>query len=96
MTPKEKAKELVDIFENILDEIEVYNFDNSIRQPQRVEPFIQKDTKKAKQCALICVDETISPLANMKNNPDISDWETELIEMQVNYQKEVKQEIEKL
>jgi hypothetical protein len=56
----QKAKELVEKFENILPEIEIYNYDESIRQPQRIAPYNKKDTNKAKQCALIACDEIIN------------------------------------
>ena len=55
----QKAKELVDKFENILPEIEIYNYDESIRQPQRIAPYNKKDTVKAKKCSLIACDELI-------------------------------------
>ena len=61
MTPEQKeAKRLVTDFENILPEIEVYNYEENVRQPQRVEPYFKKDTETAKQCALKCVDEKLN------------------------------------
>ena len=44
MTPKEKAKELVETYYTFIDFNEVY----------------QPSSKSAKQCALICVDEVIA------------------------------------
>ena len=69
MTPKEKAKELFDKYE---DYVRVYNDDT----PR---------TDMQKQCALIAVDEIL--------NNDNAFIQTNL---QNNYWKDVKQEIEKL
>ena len=70
MTPKEKAKELVDGFRHLVDSTgdDLY-FSH------------EEQTKKAKQCALICVDEIMCESTN-----DIAFY----------YYKKVKQEIEKL
>ena len=67
MTPKEKAKELVDKY----DELFTY------------------PTQKAKQCALIAVDEIMQHAENSYYNKDI-------INGAKLYWKEVKKEIEKL
>lgn len=68
MTPKEKAKELVDKFSD-LEDGEMY-------------------IGKAKQCALIAVDEIISEI-----EPSVS---MDVIEARIKYWEEVKQEIKKL
>ena len=81
MTPKEKAKKLVDKFWK--------NGDKGLHQSNTYINF-----KCAKQCALICVDEKINSLNkfadywNLKNGEWYKDELNEL--------KEVKQEIEKL
>ena len=50
MTPKEKAKELVDKFENIVPMIDGY---------YSYQEMIEEHFNKSKQCALIAVDELI-------------------------------------
>jgi len=69
MTPKEKAKELVDRFDETLTYLE--------------------SKQKAKQCALIAVDEIIN--SNPHSNPLNTD-----VHSTMSYWNEVKQEIEKL
>jgi hypothetical protein len=64
MTPKEKAKELVDKYDFLQDVVEGFNFYDS------------------KQCALIAVDEIL--------------WLLNHNQIDTDYYKEVKQEIEKL
>lgn len=59
MEIKEKAKELVDRFVDLVPEIECFNYDETIRQPQRIPPYKKKDLRLSKQCALICVDEIL-------------------------------------
>jgi hypothetical protein len=72
MTPKEKAKELVDNFKfNVLD------YEGS-----------GLNEYKAKQCALIAVDEIIAQI-----EPSVS---MDVISERINYWQEVKQEIESL
>lgn len=77
MTPKEKAKELIELYCQLL----------SIRDYENKE--------KAKQCALIAVDEIISSSPSL---PILGDGGTygEDIELSNKYWQEVKQEIEKL
>ena len=69
MTPKEKAKELVDRFDETLTYLE--------------------SKQKAKQCALIAVDEIIN--SNPHSNPLNTD-----VHSTMSYWNEIKQEIEKL
>ena len=77
MTPQEKAKDLVDKYDNTLTYLE--------------------SKSKAKQCALIAVDEIIKVCPYIRHK----DWET-LEQLNaaniyfVEYWNEVKQEIEKL
>jgi hypothetical protein len=54
MTPKEKAKELVDKFEEFADDMECNVFTSS-----------ENRFKNAKQCALIAVDEVIKSQKNI-------------------------------
>jgi hypothetical protein len=56
MTPQEKAKELVDKFEEFADDMECNVFTSS-----------ENRFKNAKQCALIAVDEIIN--SNPHSNP---------------------------
>jgi hypothetical protein len=72
MTPKEKAKYLFDIFEPL-----VFN-------PEDTEAVCDS---KAKECALICVEEIISD--NLVMNRDLSE------EIRNSFWNEVKQEINK-
>ena len=82
MTPKEKAQELVDKFNNV----EIYI---SI-EPTDIECQIKHtEGDAAKQCALIAVDEIIKLLV------DLSDGDFTYIK-EVMYYQEVRQEIEKL
>ena len=57
MTPKEKAKYLVDRFYTFIDFDEVY----------------QGSKKSSKQCALICVDEILKGMSNQINQIDTID-----------------------
>jgi len=75
MTPKEKAKELVD---NFLEKIPFA--DTYIYKDWRKEMY-----DKAKQCALIAVDEILNQFYGMLD-----------LEYDIEYWEEVKQEIEKL
>jgi hypothetical protein len=72
MTPKEKAKELVD------------KFKHQVRWKMGQEDVL----KRAKQCALIAVDEIIAQI-----EPSVS---MDVISARIKYWQEVKQEIEKL
>jgi len=74
MTPKEKAKELVDKFTFI---------DNG----EKFQLITTKDKIKAKQCALIAVDEILDTIST------IYDYDFSVLNP---YWQEVKQEIEKL
>lgn len=98
MTPKEKAKELVDKFKKVelYHSMEPTDFDCEIKD-------ISSASFTAKQCALICVDEIIrSNPINWYNNG--FEWEKELFTTPVNegwvdgekYWKVVKNEIENL
>ena len=83
MTPREKAKELVDKYQTIvtsLDYNEIIGTDNSVTG-QTV----------AKQCTLLAVEEIIKECYNW-NGSDNVQWETKRFD----YWQEVKQEIEKL
>lgn len=85
MTPKEKAKELVERF-NI--KVNVYYTEDSIPNIMNV-PMINKSVK---QLALICVDEIIISLTQYgKDSNELQNMDRELY-----YWNEVKQEIEKL
>ena len=86
MTPKEKAKQLVDIFYQTTPN------ESWINQPIGLKEEY-KAWEQAKQCALIAVDETIRTL-----NEDIRDLDVRgnvLLDL-IDYWREVKQEIEKL
>jgi hypothetical protein len=84
MTPKEKAIELVDEFKNI--DIE---YNDSIEG----NCFMTMTKSDAKQCALIAVDEIInSNPTSQLSDPFLGNRTYE----NVNYWKEVKQELEKL
>jgi len=72
MTPKEKAKELVELYCQLL----------SIRDYEKKE--------KAKQCALIAVDEILWEIIKYADNSK------EYVTENVKFWEEVKQEIEKL
>jgi hypothetical protein len=88
MTPKEKAKELVDKFYQTTPN------ESWINQPIGLKKEY-KAWEQSKQCALIAVDEIIgtSPiLPRLGNNGYFSAD----IEFSNNYWKEVKQEIEKI
>ena len=84
MTPKEKAKELVDKFRDY-----AYSY-------ELVDELEDTEDWNAKQCALICVDEIVKILMNLRGEfmdlKNISYSKTESLE----YWQEVKQEIEKL
>ena len=81
MTPKEKAKELVNKFRDFADGID--------SETDRFSPNIEK--KNAKQCALIAVDEIDRVLqsASTKEDPYVN-----LLSLE--YWQEVKKEIELL
>ena len=82
MTPKEKAKDLVEKFKQVelYDSMELTDFDCKIEN-------ITSSSFTAKQCALIAVDEIMKAVG----------WEEmELGVDRDNYWQEVKQEIEKL
>lgn len=86
MTPKEKAKELVEKFDE-------YSFKPSaIFNSDFKEPY-----ENAKKCALICVDEIIStnPIEEDYEDHGVHGRETWYNYM-TEYWQEVKQEIEKL
>jgi len=80
MTPKEKAKELVYWYENLLEP--------SIKDKE----FLKS---KAKQCALICVDKKIDFLQKLESKVYDNDTAV-IIAEELTEQTEVKQEIEKL
>ena len=81
MTPKEKAKELVELF---------YNINDASEQGVGTNPYISRGY--AKQCALICVDEIISqdPTKEVQDN-----WGSHT-EDNAFYWQQVKQEINQL
>ena len=77
MTPKEKVQDLVDRFREFADGTDI--------KTDRYSPNIEK--QKAKQCALIAVDEILFALKYDMNEPTSGS---------IRYWQEVKQEIEKL
>ena len=83
MDSKEKAKELVDRF---LEETPVKDFTKLTVEESSNE--LLRDLQVAKQCALICVDEKIKTLESWRRSY--------MGKEQIEYLKEVKQEIEKL
>jgi hypothetical protein len=80
MTPKEKAQELVNKFREFAD--------GTDSETDRYSPGVEKE--KAKQCALIAVDEIINGYEF-----DILYIEHKRIMDNINFWDEVKQEIEK-
>jgi len=82
MTPKEKAKQLVDNYLNELNEI-----DSLL--------LLSQKTFTAKHCALICVDEIINTDA-LLNEADAQCIEGYKDTIRIEYWKEVKKEIELL
>jgi hypothetical protein len=91
MKAKEKAKELVDKFYSKISGMELSYISKLIQYPNGDSHF-----ENTKQCALICVKEIISLRKLDIKNPDISDWDLESIDLNINYWQEVKTEIEKL
>ena len=86
MTPKEKAKELVDKFYQTTPNESWFNTPIGLQEEY-------KAWKQSKQCALIAVDETIRTL-----NEDIRDLDVRgniLLDL-IDYWREVKIEIEKV
>jgi hypothetical protein len=87
MTPKEKAKELVDIFYQTTPNEAWYN------PPLGSLSMEYKSWEQAKQCALIAADEIInSNPTSQLSDPFLGNRTYE----NVNYWKDIKQEIEKL
>jgi hypothetical protein len=82
MTPKEKAKELVDKF------YQLFPLQSEVITSIGELTWEYDNWKQAKQCALIAVDEII---ANIE--PSVS---MDVIEARIKYWQEVKQEIEKI
>lgn len=83
MTPKEKAKELVDKMYNV-------DFHDDARE-------ISMQYRHAKQCALIAVDEIIESNPTEYNEKfNLNPYHSECMESSIKYWNEVKQEIEKL
>ena len=93
MTPKEKAKELVDRLIKT-DRICDCYCDPNLDESEYLQSKIALES--AKQCALICVDEITEILMNLRGEfmdlKNISYSKTESLE----YWQEVKQQIEKL
>ena len=82
MTPKEKAEELIKMFNKVEIFIDI--------EPSNIESNLKNvDCDANKQCALIAVDEIIKTLVELSNG------EFTFIH-NVQYWEEVKQEIEKL
>jgi len=77
MTPQEKAEDLVNNFRDFAD--------GTCPETDRYSPNIEK--QKAKQCALIAVDEIIKELENIDDGQTVIPY---------NYWNLVKEEIEKL
>jgi hypothetical protein len=95
MTPKEKAKELVDKFINysqqcINDEIiNQFNLENPTHKGSKFSALMRFSEKyNAKQCALILLDEIL--------DDDMYDMSEDLFEKRILYWENVKQEIKKL
>ena len=86
MTPKEKAKKLVDKFYS-----EITGMELSFVSKLIVLPNGDSNYKTAKQCALIVVDEIIKELPILDYHPLGS-----YTNPRIKYWQEVKQEIEKL
>ena len=83
MNHKEKAKELVDKYEKLLD--------------YELIPINDKDCSyQAKQCALICVDEKIQMLEKICEIPILGAFANKICKNEILKLKKVKQEIEKL
>jgi hypothetical protein len=80
MTPKEKAKELVDRFEEFADDMECNVFTSS-----------ENRFKNAKQCAIIAIDLILDELLEI-----VTVTSSKYIIKHINYYQEVKHEIEKL
>jgi hypothetical protein len=85
MTPKEKAKELVDKYKSI--EIEIADKYHGYGGG---DSYLQMDSQDAKQCALIAVDEMINSYTSENENGYINS------EQILTYWKKVKKEIENL
>jgi len=85
MTPKEKAKELLDKFS---DNVSVYYTENSVPCMLNA-PMIIKQRKKF---ALIIVDKIVKSLTNYGKDSN----ELQNMDREFNYWDKVKQEIEKL
>ena len=88
MTPKEKAKELVDKFRKIYIETDI-DFETDEQKKWYLKDYESKINNPSKQCALICVDEVIKSLNNIEGQHST-------IYEEEDFYKEVKQEIEKL
>lgn len=82
MTPKEKAKELVDKF------YQFFPLNKDVNTTDGELSWEYNDWSQAKQCALIAVDEIINSDWVIQTIQDFNAWK--------NYWQEVKQEIEKL
>jgi hypothetical protein len=79
MTPKEKAKELIEKFNNIADIESVWDGNKWVTSYDH-----------AKQCALICVDEILNSVIVYSSELLLINWSDEQLE----YWLKVKQEIE--
>ena len=86
MTPKQKAKELVDRY---LEETPVKDFIYLTVKESSDE--LLRDLQVAKQCALICVEEQIKLINDYADRQMLTNWATAR-----GYWEEVKQEIKKL
>ena len=86
MTPKEKAKELVEKFKEVMPFTDKKLFYSSIEESKSCIEIVEEVT--AKQCALIAVDNYLNDLDNyMDSHYHNERW---------GYWQEVKQEIENL
>ena len=83
MTPKEKAKELVNKFRDI----------NWLVETPYTSRYEWIQIQEAKQCALIAVDEILSELAYTQNYVEDA---MNKIQVYISYWQEVKKEIENL
>ena len=91
MTPKEKAKELVDRFNNVIRPMSKRN---------TIKINIHMHPEHAKQCALTCVDEILKAnekisLKDLSQTMETNDILSQLTDNAM-YWQEVKQEINKL
>ena len=89
MTPKEKAKELINIFREFAD-----GTDPETEYSIRYSPNIEKEN--GKKCALKAVDEILNSFSNIFDDSVIESSKVGGYRNMKKYWQEVKQELEKL